>query len=236
MTELLTFDLDDTLWDAGPVLARAEALLYAWLAAEAPQLTARYSMEDLVNYRRQFAKNRPELRHDFTLLRIHALAELLPQAGHSAELAEPAVAAFLAARSEVEMYEDAVHALGSLRPDFRLVAITNGNTDLDRAGLAHYFEFCVSPALAKTAKPDPRMFEIVAERTGVAPGATIHIGDEPYYDVEAAHRANVSAIWVNRAGREWPQDLRPAEAEIASFTELRAAIATIENLKRSQQP
>ena len=234
MIELLSFDLDDTLWDAGPVLMRAEEVLYAWLTAEAPQLTARWSIEDLVNYRRQLAKERPELRHDFTLLRIHALAELLPQAGHSAELAEPAVAAFLAARSEVEMYEDAVHALEALRADYRLVAITNGNTDLDRAGVAHYFEFCVSPALAKTAKPDPRMFEIVAERTGVAQAAMIHIGDEPYYDVEAAHRAGVASIWVNRGGREWPQDLRRAHAEIASFTELRAAIATIENQQRSE--
>ena len=35
---LITFDLDDTLWDAPPVLQAAEAALQRWLAEHAPRL------------------------------------------------------------------------------------------------------------------------------------------------------------------------------------------------------
>ncbi|MFO6375092.1 HAD family hydrolase, partial [Pseudomonas aeruginosa] len=32
---LITFDLDDTLWDVAPVMNNAEALLREWLASNA---------------------------------------------------------------------------------------------------------------------------------------------------------------------------------------------------------
>ncbi len=36
--ELITFDLDDTLWDTAPVIASAEAILRQWLTDNAPNL------------------------------------------------------------------------------------------------------------------------------------------------------------------------------------------------------
>ena len=38
--ELITFDLDDTLWDTAPVIASAETVLQTWLAENAPKLGA----------------------------------------------------------------------------------------------------------------------------------------------------------------------------------------------------
>ena len=35
---LITFDLDDTLWDVAPVMNNAEALLREWLASNAARL------------------------------------------------------------------------------------------------------------------------------------------------------------------------------------------------------
>ena len=35
---LITFDLDDTLWDVAPVMHGAEASLRDWLAVQAPRL------------------------------------------------------------------------------------------------------------------------------------------------------------------------------------------------------
>lgn len=34
--KLITFDLDDTLWDTAPVIASAEVVLRDWLEANAP--------------------------------------------------------------------------------------------------------------------------------------------------------------------------------------------------------
>lgn len=228
MIALVTLDLDDTLWDAGPVLARAEEMQYAWIANHAPLIAARYSMLDLQAYRRALAQATPALRHDFTALRLAALVRLLTDAGYDPALAQAGVATFLRARSEVELFPEVDTVLRTLAQDYRLVALTNGNTDLAHARVAHYFEFSIAPADTGTSKPDPRMFEAVQLRAGIAAAAMVHVGDEPYYDIEGAHGAHVSAIWVNRRGREWPESYRPAQVEIRDLRGLRGAIQQIE--------
>jgi FMN hydrolase / 5-amino-6-(5-phospho-D-ribitylamino)uracil phosphatase len=233
MIELISLDLDDTLWDAGPVLIRAEEVQYAWLQTHAPRITAQYDIPTLQQYRRELAHTEPALRHDFTALRIAALTRLLTMFDYDPSLAENGVEAFLDARSTVELYPEIDACLRDLARHYRLVALTNGNTDLVRAGVAHYFECCIAPSNTGTSKPDPRMFAAVAARTGVDVRAMVHVGDEPLYDIEGAHRAEVSAVWVNRHGRQWPDTYRPAAAEIADLRELRRAIERIE-LTKSQ--
>lgn len=228
MIKLITLDLDDTLWDSEPILLRAEQISYAWLAQHAPALTARYSIEAMQTFRRNLARARPELGHDFTRLRIAAMTELLTECGCDPRLAADAIEVFLDERSRVELFADVLPSLRELRRDYQVVALTNGNTDLVRAGVAELFEFCVSPAHTGTSKPDPRMFEAVVSQSGVPISAIVHVGDEPYYDVEAAHRAKVGAVWVNRKRREWPESYRRAHVEITSLADLKKAITTIE--------
>ncbi|MGH8597545.1 MAG: HAD family hydrolase [Gammaproteobacteria bacterium] len=232
MIELITIDLDDTLWDAGPVLARAEEVQYAWLRANAPRIAAAYTIAELQRYRRELALADPALRHDFTALRRAALVRLLTAHRYDPQLATDGIETFLTARSQVELYPEIDAALRDLARTYRLVALTNGNTDLRRAGVAHYFECAIAPADTGTSKPDPRMFAAVSARTGVGTDATVHVGDEPLYDIEGAHRADVAAIWINRHGREWPESYRRAAAEIISFDEMRSAIARIEKFKK----
>lgn len=224
MIELLSFDLDDTLWDAGPVLARAEAVQYAWLETHLPRITADHPVEALQAGRRLLAREQPALAHDFTRLRQVALGELCAHYGYDPALAIAGVEVFLEARSTVTLYDEVDAVLRALARRYRLVSLTNGNTDLARAGIAHYFEFALSPADTGTSKPDPRMFEAVLARAGLGPAAMVHIGDEPWYDIEGAHRAQVRAVWVNRVARRWPDGQRRAHAEIASLTELDAVL------------
>ncbi|EGH32151.1 HAD family hydrolase, partial [Pseudomonas syringae pv. japonica str. M301072] len=40
MIKLVTFDLDDTLWDTAPAIAGAEVTLRDWLGENAPKLGA----------------------------------------------------------------------------------------------------------------------------------------------------------------------------------------------------
>ena len=72
----ITFDLDDTLWECGSVIAAAEQAFYEWLAAHYPRITARLEPVALVNHRRAFFKTRPELSHNLTELRKIWLARL----------------------------------------------------------------------------------------------------------------------------------------------------------------
>jgi len=225
--ELVTFDLDDTLWDSRPVLARAEEVQYAWIARHAPRVAARYSIAELQAYRRALAESTPELRHDFTALRRAALLRLLAAAGYDPLLAEDGISTFLRARSEVALFPEVDEVLRALAAEYRLAALTNGNTDLVHAGVAHYFEFGLAPSDTGTSKPDPAMFEAAWRRAGVAMTAMVHVGDGPYYDIEGAHRAQIPGIWVNRDGSPWPADYRRPQIEVASLRELPAALRTI---------
>lgn len=221
---LISFDLDDTLWDAGPVLWRAEELQYAWLQEQLPRVTAELGIPELQARRRDLAREQPALAHDFTQLRLHALRELCVRFGYPEGLAPLGLAVFVAARSQVVLFPEVDAVLRALATRYRLAALTNGNTDLVRAGVAHYFEFALSPAETGTSKPDPRMFEALWRRAGVAAESVVHVGDEPLHDIEGAHRAKLASVWVNRRARAWPTEYRPAHAEITTLTQLPAAI------------
>ena len=57
---------------------------------------------------------------------------------------------------------------------------------------------------AGVQKPDPAIFARALDALGVAPGAAVYIGDNPYHDVVGARAAGVGAIWVNRG--DWRLD------------------------------
>ena len=69
----ICFDLDDTLWDIWPTIARAEQRLHAWLAERHPEIPRRYSPEELRLLAREVVAQRPEIGHDRTLVRKLAL-------------------------------------------------------------------------------------------------------------------------------------------------------------------
>lgn len=223
---VVTLDLDGTLWDSGPALARAEQAVFDWLQARYPRITAGRTPADLVAHRHAVMARRPGLRHDYTRLRRAALAALAAEAGYEAALVEAAMELFIAERSRVDLYADTLPVLERLRRRFRVIALTNGNADVNRAGVGHLLELALSPAQTGTAKPDPGVFDHVRAHCGVDSGAIVHVGDEPHTDVECARRAGVAAVWVNRGGAAWPA-LPPPAARIASLAELERAIDTL---------
>ena len=52
--ECVTFDLDDTLWHIGPVIARAEKHFYDWLREHCPRIAEAEEPESLVADRRAY--------------------------------------------------------------------------------------------------------------------------------------------------------------------------------------
>ena len=100
----IAFDLDNTLWDVEPVLARAEAQLAAWLAAHCPRIVASLTPEDMRRARFELAQREPHNAHDVTYLRLAALSAHARAHGYAPHLAEQAFAVFLAARNQVEPY------------------------------------------------------------------------------------------------------------------------------------
>ena len=98
----IAFDLDNTLWDVEPVLARAEAQLGEWLREHCPRIAASLSLEDMRRARFELAQREPHNAHDVTYLRLTALGAHARAHGYEEEVAQQAFAVFLAARNQVE--------------------------------------------------------------------------------------------------------------------------------------
>jgi putative hydrolase of the HAD superfamily len=223
---VLSFDLDDTFWPVGPVIAGAEQELWNWLRERHPQTVSGHSLESLQALRARMDERYPEHRHDLTFLRHRALKDLFEAAGaarSAAEvdlLADEALEVFFAARNRVEFYHDVRPSLQRLHARYRLFALSNGNADLQRCGIAHWFSGHVTARSAGAAKPDARIFERLLAEAAVEAHQVLHIGDDPVTDVAGAMRAGMQAVWLNRDARTWPGNLPPPPRTITTLAEL----------------
>ena len=55
---------------------------------------------------------------------------------------------------------------------------------------------------ARAYKPWKELFELALKETGLRADQVVHIGDSLSSDVQGADQVGISAIWVNRGGRE----------------------------------
>jgi FMN hydrolase / 5-amino-6-(5-phospho-D-ribitylamino)uracil phosphatase len=228
--KLLTFDLDDTLWDFAPVLTRAEAVTHAWLEQRVPALTARFSADALRQLRLRIAGEQPELAHRVTELRIQGMRHALREAGTAEhEIDAIALAAFeifLEARHGVELFAEAEAVLAQLSREYDLAAITNGNVQVARLGLDRYFSLAINAEQLPRPKPHPEPFLAALSRFECSPAQCIHIGDDIENDIRGAQRVGLHTIWMNPAGQPWPGGTPPSQ-EIRELPQLPAAIEKI---------
>ena len=216
----IAFDLDNTLWDVEPVLVRAEHRLREWLQQHCPRIPARYSIEDMRTARAGLAVEEPHQAHDLTYLRRTALERHARECGYDEAIAESALEIFLTARNELELFDDVRPAIGRLQRHYALASLSNGNADLARIGLAHWFVLSLNARQIGVAKPHPRCFELLARHLRVAPGEILFVGDDPRLDVEAARAAGCFTAWVNRRAAPWPEELAAPDLAVASCLEL----------------
>jgi HAD superfamily hydrolase (TIGR01549 family) len=223
---LVTFDLDDTLWDVAPVMHSAEAALRDWLGREAPRLGP-VPIEHLWAIRARLMEADPGLKHRLSELRRRILLHALLDAGYpqaeSDELAEQGFQVFLAARHQVQLFPEVHPTLECLALRYTLGVITNGNADVRRLGLADYFRFALCAEELGVGKPDPHPFQTALQRADVEAGQAVHIGDHPGDDIAGARAAGLRAIWFNPQGKAWEGEQAP-DAQIRSLAELPALL------------
>src|SRR5579862_4618100 len=214
----IAFDLDNTLWDVEPVLARAETRLGAWLDQNCPRIAQRLSREDMRRAREELAQREPHNAHDVTYLRLACLEAHAREHGYDTGLAAEAFAVFLAARNEVELFADVAPALERLRARYALASLSNGNADLARIGLQSLFSVSLNARQVGAAKPHRRCFDELSARLGVPLTAIAYVGDDPQLDVAAARTAGCATVWMNRRAHAWPVDLAAADLRSEEHT------------------
>jgi putative hydrolase of the HAD superfamily len=218
--QAITLDLDDTLWPIWPTIAEAELRLQAWLGAQAPATAALFSLPEQRHVlREQAAADWPQRHHDLSFMRQEMIRLGLLASGEDQGLAGPAFDVFFAARHEVTLFEDSLSALQRLSARWPVLALSNGNADVDRIGIGAYFCGSVSARDVGVAKPDARIFQAAAAKLQVAPEAILHVGDDESLDVLGALQVGMQTAWVNRSDKLWSFEQHP-EMSVASMTEL----------------
>ncbi|MDP9531900.1 HAD-IA family hydrolase [Pseudomonas protegens] len=224
--KLITFDLDDTLWDTAPVIVSAEATLRQWLTEHAPNLGG-VPVEHLWAIRERVLQDEPTLKYRISALRRRVLFHALQEAGYehsqASQLADQSFEVFLHARHQLDIFPEVQPTLEALANHFALGVVTNGNADVRRLGLADYFKFALCAEDIGVAKPDARLFHEALQRGGATAETAVHIGDHPGDDIAGAQQAGLRAIWFNPAGKTWEAERAP-DAEIRSLKELPALL------------
>lgn len=216
----ITLDLDDTLWPVWPTIDRAEVLLQAWLAQQAPATAVLFSDAHVRReLRTQTEAAMPHMLHDLSALRREMIRRGLQRAGEDTALAEPAFEVFFAARNVVSLFDDVLEGLSRLAARYRIVAVSNGNADVHRVGLGTYFCGSVSARDAGVAKPDARIFATAAGSLQLLPADILHVGDDAHLDVVGALRCGMQAVWVNREDHVWTEEVHP-HATVGNLLEL----------------
>lgn len=219
----ITFDLDDTLYDNGPAIARAEQWMLSHLRSEY-LATAMLDKPRWLALKRQLLLSRPELRDDVSLARLHGIREALVQGGmapsQAALEAETVFAGFLAERSKIAVSDETHALLAQLAGRYPLAVITNGNLDLVQAGLADYFTLVCKAGAGARMKPAPDMFMQVQAVLGLAPGRILHVGDHPETDVLGARLHGFRAAWLNERGQSWQSLSLLPDVELGALHEL----------------
>jgi 2-haloalkanoic acid dehalogenase type II len=221
----ICFDLDNTLWDVEPVLARAERILADWLRSRYPKIPEKFSPPEILAVRAALLREQPHQAHDLSFLRRETIARLADEVGYKRDMAHEAFALWHAARNEVEPFAEVVPALERLKLRYRLASLSNGNADLARIGLAHHFEVRLSAGALGCAKPDARAYAAVTHALTLRPEEILFVGDEPHADVVGPRAAGMQTVWVNRGRNVWPPGLPEGDARIAGLDELVALLA-----------
>jgi putative hydrolase of the HAD superfamily len=162
MIEVITFDLDDTLWDVRPALIKAEAAQNLWLDTHYPNTISELGAEDLKRIRRDVLTREPQLAHRISAFRQTVLQQSLEETGLATAEAEwaakEAFGAFIARRHDVALYPESLPLLEELAQDYTLGALTNGNADVTKTPLGRFFDFALKAEDVGAAKPEPALF------------------------------------------------------------------------------
>lgn len=194
----ITFDLDDTLYNNDPIIRNAEQALNDYIAQHYP-LAAALNQQQWLDIKRKLIRDEPALASDMGQLRMktlrHALRQDVTEAPKLSEAAKACFTCFYDARSAFSL-SDSVHQLmATLADKVPLVAITNGNVDPHKTGLAPYFKSIFHASITRPAKPAPHMFDETANLLNLPPAHILHVGDNLEKDVKGAIDAGFQAAW-----------------------------------------
>jgi len=222
---VVSFDLDETLWEFMPMMDGALRRTIERLEQRIPALAGTLTIGVLHAYRAALdgeAGTYEELRMESfrrALADRGVVEEGLPRWMVDVWMAERVFTVELHpdVEPEMERLAGAGHILG---------AITNGNFPVEKLAVARRFAFVVHAERVGELKPAAAPFLHAAELAGGRRERWVHVGDDLDTDVAGAQACGMKAVWINRTGRELPEGYAP-DAELPSLEGLAELVARL---------
>lgn len=231
MLKLITFDLDDTLWDVRPTLINAEKKTREFIESKLGKLEWG-SWEEFKEIRKNLIKTDASYEYDVGKLRkkllLMKIEEKLGATEEAKKLAENAFEIFYIERNKVNFFKGVIEALSELASEFKLASLTNGNACIKTIGLDNIFEFNVSSVDVKSNKPNSSHFEKALQLTGFTKNEMLHIGDHQVNDMLAAHNFGVKHLWFNPDNLDWEVDCMPLPTAFSEWPSLVKEISKLQ--------
>ncbi len=228
MKALITFDLDNTLWHVDEVILRATRKQFQWLAQEYPSIIEQVSEKEFLEIRNHLIASHPEIITDLTELRRLTFEKAALQADFdektSRKISEDCFDVFFAERNKVELFPHTHEVLSALSRDYNLIALSNGNADLEVIGIRDYFLEHYRPTDAGSAKPSPEMFQLALSKANTSASNSVHVGDDLVCDLEGAKAVGFLTVFANTLKKNSPESEAHADATITELNQLPEAI------------
>jgi putative hydrolase of the HAD superfamily len=207
--QMITFDLDDTLWDNKPTITNAEIKTRKWIEEKVGAIEWG-DLNDFLQLREALIRKDKSIAWDISKLRIEIFKEKIKGLVSNDEitrLAEEAFSYFLKKRHEIELFPGVKDALKALSENYMLGVLTNGNADIYKLSIGKYFEFSISSLEAQNSKPNKSHFELAKSHLpNLKYTEMLHRGDQLINDMLGAHALGIEVLWFNNTGAMWEQD------------------------------
>lgn len=201
--KVLSFDLDNTIYDCQSVLTRAENWFTTYLC-DRYGLGGKYQSYDYwANVKSKVLHEDMSLEDDITLLRAQSLVVAFKEIGiplkGGLEEARDLVKLFVKKRSEGVVSGEVRTLMSDLKSKYPLISVSNGNLDAKQLEVSSYFETDLRPVRFKFhRKPHHDLFIECANFKQVQPCEILHIGDDPYTDVFGAVSSGCKCVWLRK--------------------------------------
>jgi len=196
--QAITFDLDDTLYENTSVIVNAERSLIEFMHNRYPA-TKHVSKDFWRAQQKTHILANPLLKNDMGELRRLSLESGFMDIGLSDKelcaATKMCFEHFYFQRSNFTLNNNVHFLLKTLSDSLPLVAITNGNVDLQQIGLKRYFSACFQASTELPMKPHKSMFNAAQAHLNIPHGSILHVGDSLQKDIYGALRAGYQTAW-----------------------------------------
>ena len=109
--------------------------------------------------------------------------------------------------------------------NYKLYVVTNGLIRLQKpriinSTIADYFSDIIVSEEVGVAKPNPKIFDVLLQRSNLKPNEAIVVGDSLEKDIQGAKNANIKSVWYNPMQKDNNTAIVP-DYEINNLLELK---------------